>query len=64
MSPSRVLVVDDSAAMRAMLTHILSQDPALEVIGSAAEPMRPTRFSSRKPHSSGVFASHRWRMSL
>lgn len=38
MSRARVLIVDDSAAMRAMLSRILSQDPALEVIGCAAEP--------------------------
>jgi two-component system chemotaxis response regulator CheB len=38
MSTARVLVVDDSAAMRAMLTRILSQDPGLEVVGGAADP--------------------------
>lgn len=38
MPPARVLIVDDSAAMRAMLSHILAQDPALEVVGAAAEP--------------------------
>lgn len=38
MSPARVLVVDDSAAMRAMLCRILSQDPLLEVVGCAADP--------------------------
>lgn len=35
---TRVLVVDDSAAMRAMIGHILSRDPELEVVGAAAEP--------------------------
>ena len=38
MSSARVLIVDDSAAMRAMLTRILAQDPGLEVVGSAADP--------------------------
>ena len=38
MSPARVLIVDDSAAMRAMLSLILSGDPALEVVGCAADP--------------------------
>lgn len=35
--PVRVLVVDDSAAMRALLGRILGQDPELEVVGSAPE---------------------------
>ena len=34
----RVLVVDDSAVMRQLLTEILSSDPAIEVVGSAADP--------------------------
>lgn len=35
--PVRVMVVDDSAAMRALLARILREDPELEVIGSAPE---------------------------
>ncbi len=35
---ARVLIVDDSASMRAMLGSILSADPGLEVVGCAAEP--------------------------
>jgi len=35
---ARVLIVDDSPSMRAMLGSILSSDPELEVIGCAAEP--------------------------
>lgn len=35
---SRVLVIDDSASMRAMIGQILASDPDLEVVGSAAEP--------------------------
>jgi two-component system chemotaxis response regulator CheB len=36
--PIRVLIVDDSAAMRQLLTHILSSDPAIEVVGTASDP--------------------------
>ena len=36
--PVRVLIVEDSATMRAMLRHILSQDPDIEVVGEAADP--------------------------
>jgi len=35
---TRVLVVDDSASMRAMIGQLLSRDPEIEVVGSAAEP--------------------------
>ena len=35
----RVLVVDDSALMRQMLTAILSSDPAIEVVGTAPDPL-------------------------
>jgi len=34
----RVMVVDDSAVMRQLLTAILSQDPMIEVVGVAADP--------------------------
>ena len=34
----RVLVVDDSATIRHLLTEILSRDPEIEVVGSAPEP--------------------------
>ena len=33
----RVLVVDDSALMRRMLTELLSRDPAVEVVGTAPD---------------------------
>ena len=36
--PVRVLIVEDSATMRAMLRHILSRDPDIEVVGEAADP--------------------------
>jgi two-component system chemotaxis response regulator CheB len=34
----RVLVVDDSALVREILSQGLSLDPALEVVGTAADP--------------------------
>ena len=34
----RVLIVDDSAAIRLLLTKILSSDPGIEVVGTAADP--------------------------
>ncbi len=34
----RVLVVDDSALMRQLLTALLQQDPAIHVVGGAADP--------------------------
>ena len=34
----RVLIVDDSAAMRQLLTAILSADPEIEVLGTAPDP--------------------------
>ena len=38
MSPYKVLIVDDSALMRELLTEILNSDPALHVIGTAGDP--------------------------
>ncbi|MFD1697270.1 protein-glutamate methylesterase/protein-glutamine glutaminase [Roseibium aestuarii] len=35
----RVLIVDDSALVRQMLTEMLSADPEVEVIGSASDPL-------------------------
>lgn len=37
-SKSTVLIVDDSALIRQMLTEILNNDPRLEVVGVAADP--------------------------
>jgi len=36
--PVRVLIIDDSALMRQMLTEILSSEPEIKVIGSAPDP--------------------------
>ena len=38
MSKTKVLVIDDSALMRQVLTEILSKAPDLEVVGAAADP--------------------------
>jgi hypothetical protein len=38
MSKIRVLVVDDSALMRQILTTLLSHDRQIEVIGTAQDP--------------------------
>ncbi len=35
--PRKVLIVDDSAAIRAVLKHALSRDPRLQVVGEAAD---------------------------
>lgn len=39
MKKLRVLVIDDSALMRKLLTTILGQDPELEVVGAVADPI-------------------------
>jgi two-component system, chemotaxis family, protein-glutamate methylesterase/glutaminase len=36
--PIRVLIVDDSALVRQLLTEVLSADPEIEVVGAAADP--------------------------
>src|SRR6185369_7054292 len=38
MARKRVLIVDDSALVRQMLTEMLNSDPDLEVVGAAADP--------------------------
>ena len=38
-APCRVLSVDDSALVRQVLTEILAADPAIEVVGTAADPL-------------------------
>lgn len=39
MSKTKVLIVDDSALIRQMLTEILGSDSSLEVVGAAADPL-------------------------
>ena len=36
--PIRVLIVDDSAVVRGVLTKLLSKDPEIEVVGAAVDP--------------------------
>jgi two-component system chemotaxis response regulator CheB len=38
MNPIRVLVVDDSATMRGLIAATLSRDPAISIVGEAADP--------------------------
>ena len=38
MAKKKVLIVDDSALVRQLLTEILNQHPQLEVVGTAADP--------------------------
>lgn len=37
-APVRVLIVDDSAVMRKLLTNLLEADPDIQVVGTAADP--------------------------
>ena len=37
--PIKVLIIDDSALVRQLLTEILSKDPEIEVIGAAPDPI-------------------------
>src|ERR1700685_4348714 len=36
----RVLIVDDSATMRALIASVLASDPEIEVVGQAADPLQ------------------------
>lgn len=40
MAKLKVLIVDDSAVVRTLLTEILSSDPGIEVVGTAGDPFR------------------------
>jgi len=39
MNPIRVLVVDDSATIRTIITSILRRDPEIDVVGAASDPL-------------------------
>ncbi len=38
MSKIRVLIIDDSALVRELLTEIMDADPEIEVVGTAMDP--------------------------
>jgi len=38
-APCKVLIVDDSAVVRQMLSEILDSDPGIDVVGTAADPL-------------------------
>ncbi len=38
-APCRVLIVDDSALIRQILTELLARDPGIEVVGTASDPL-------------------------
>lgn len=40
MKPTRVLIVDDSAAVRRILADVIGADPALSVMGTASDPLK------------------------
>jgi two-component system, chemotaxis family, protein-glutamate methylesterase/glutaminase len=47
----RVLVVDDSAVVRKLVTDALALDPAIEVVGTAVDPLiARTKIEQLKPH--------------
>ncbi|ACK50407.1 response regulator receiver modulated CheB methylesterase [Methylocella silvestris BL2] len=39
MTPTRVLIVDDSATVRGLIRILLTRDPAIEIVGEAADPL-------------------------
>src|SRR5574343_1003936 len=39
MKPIKVMIVDDSAVVRQVLASVLAADPAIEVLGTAADPL-------------------------
>lgn len=43
----RVLIVDDSGFVRKLLTEVLSQDPEIEVVGTARDPFEAREFIKR-----------------
>ncbi len=47
-APIRTMVVDDSALVRRLLTQILDSDPAIEVMGTAGDPIIAARKMARE----------------
>jgi two-component system chemotaxis response regulator CheB len=45
----RVLIVDDSASVRQVLTQIFESDPQIKVVGAAADPFRAVEMIRRDP---------------
>lgn len=41
--PVKVLIIDDNAVIRKLLTHLLSLDPGIEVVGTATDPFDARR---------------------
>src|SRR5579875_564014 len=39
----RVLIVDDSALMRLLLTKLLASDPEIDVVGTASDPLQASQ---------------------
>ncbi len=51
MNKTRVLVVDDSRTMRHLISQILAQDPDIEVVGQAADPLEAREaIKALEPH--------------
>ncbi|OEH85629.1 chemotaxis response regulator protein-glutamate methylesterase [Desulfuribacillus stibiiarsenatis] len=51
MSKIRVLIIDDSALVREVLRRVLSQDPEIDVVGSAVDPIQAiSKIKELKPH--------------
>ena len=62
MTPVRVLVVDDSRAMRALLRACLERDPGVRVVAEAGDPYE-ARAAIKPPHptsSSSTSTCRRW----
>ena len=51
---TKVMIVDDSALMRKLLTELLSSDPALEVVGAACEPFQAREMIKRLAKCDGA----------
>jgi len=51
MKKVRVLVVDDSAVMRLLISQILESDPSIEVVGTAMDGTSASRKSRSSPRT-------------